>query len=225
VRWFAGLAALVTGEVERAASEFDEVLRAEPGEAAPKLALGLCAELRNQPELAARRYRTVWRTDRSYVSAAFGLARALLALGERAEAVATLAQVPHASRYAPSALLCSLAEARPGGYSDGALAPGFFALAERLRARADGTDLDLDEPRRYRGYATALSAALDWVRAGRPWPAGAGAAPTGLLGFTLNERGLRDGLEWSYRRLASVAPEERTRWVDRANTERNWSLW
>ncbi|MBO0875976.1 MAG: serine/threonine protein kinase, partial [Pseudonocardia sp.] len=225
VRWFAGLAALVTGEVKRATSEFYEVLRMVPGEAAPKLALGLCAELRDQPELAARHYRTVWRTDRSYVSAAFGLARALLALGQRAEAIAALAQVPHASRYAASALLCSLAEARPGDDRGGALAPGFFTLAGRLPHRAEKTDPDLGEPRRWRCYAMALTAALDWVRAGRPWPAGAGAVPTDLLGFPLDEHGLRDGLEQSYRRLASVVPEERVHWVDRANAERNRSLW
>ncbi|WP_051579402.1 serine/threonine-protein kinase [Pseudonocardia acaciae] len=223
VRWFAGLAALVAGETERAASEFDEVLRAVPGEAAPKLALGLCAELLDRPERAARRYQTVWGTDRSYVSAAFGLARCRIALGERDAAVAALAQVPNASRYAAAALLCSVAQAHPGDDPGGALAPAFFACAERLRDQ-DG-DLDLDESRRYRGYATALGAALDWLAAGRPWPAAAGTVPSRLLGFGLDERGLRDGLEWSYRQLASVAPEQRVRWVDRANAERNWSLW
>ena len=104
------------------------VLRTVPGDAAPKLALGLCGELLGRNEEAARRYGTVWQTDRSYVSAAFGLARAKLALGDPAEAISALREVPVNSRYASSALLAALVAA---GREGGKLAPELFEIAGR----------------------------------------------------------------------------------------------
>ncbi len=81
VVWFRGLTALVTGDDEGAALAFDAIYDAFPGEIAPKLALGLCAEVLGQLDNAAEYYRLVWSTDPSHVSAAFGLARVQLATG------------------------------------------------------------------------------------------------------------------------------------------------
>ena len=50
-----------------------------------------------QLDNAAEYYRLVWTTDRSYVSAAFGLARVRFAAGDRAGAVRALESVPEAS--------------------------------------------------------------------------------------------------------------------------------
>ena len=50
---------------EIAALSFDAVYDAFPGEPAPKLALGLCAEVLGQPDNAAEYYRLVWTTDPS----------------------------------------------------------------------------------------------------------------------------------------------------------------
>lgn len=79
VVWHRGLTALVTRDDGTAALSFDAVYDAFPGEPAPKLALGVCAEVLGQLDNAAEYYRLVWTTDQSYVSAAFGLARVLLA--------------------------------------------------------------------------------------------------------------------------------------------------
>ncbi|MEU1947708.1 tetratricopeptide repeat protein, partial [Streptomyces sp. NPDC020125] len=88
--WYRGLHALATGDRETAALSFDAVYDAFPGEPAPKLALGVCAEVLGQLDNAAEYYRLVWATDPSFVSAAFGLARVLLCSGDRAGAVRAL---------------------------------------------------------------------------------------------------------------------------------------
>lgn len=87
----------MTGDHETAALSFDAVYDAFPGEMAPKLALGICAEVLGQLDNAAEYYRLVWATDPGFVSAAFGLARVQIAAGERAGAVSTLESVPEAS--------------------------------------------------------------------------------------------------------------------------------
>jgi serine/threonine-protein kinase PknG len=57
---------------------------------------------------AERHYRTLWRTDHSIVSAAFGLARGLAARDDRAGAIAVLDQVPLTSRHYAHAQLTSV---------------------------------------------------------------------------------------------------------------------
>lgn len=84
VVWYRGITSLVTGDHEVAALSFDAVYDAFPGEPAPKLALGICAEVLGQLDNAAEYYRLVWATDPSFVSAAFGLARVQIAAGDRA---------------------------------------------------------------------------------------------------------------------------------------------
>ncbi|MFD5732375.1 tetratricopeptide repeat protein, partial [Streptomyces sioyaensis] len=97
VVWHRGLVALTAGDREGAALAFDAVYDAFPGEPAPKLALGVCAELLGQLDNAVEYYRLVWTTDRSYVGAAFGLARVRLAAGDRTGAVEALESVPESS--------------------------------------------------------------------------------------------------------------------------------
>jgi len=196
------------------------VLDALPGEAAPKLALALCAERAGAAELAAHYYEIVWRTDRSYVSAAFGLARARFALGDRTGMAAALEDVPESSRYGVTARLCAVL-ARQRGCADGQPPiADFFAAAERLHT------LDLDERRRELAIAEVLETALGWERAGRPWPHGAATPiPDTLLDHPLSQPGVRDGLEAAYRELARLAPTqaERITLIDKANHHRNRS--
>jgi serine/threonine-protein kinase PknG len=80
----------------------------------------------------------------------------------------------------------------------------------------------LDPARREQLSAEVLGAALDWILSG-----GQGSAPSApqgrtLLGSGLDERGLRFGLERSYRMLARLARggEERIDLVERANRYR-----
>ncbi len=224
VPWLQGVAALVLGAVRVARGHFDGVLAAVPGEAAPKLAGAACAELLDDHATAARHYATVWRTDHGYVGAAFGLARALVAQGAAGEAIAVLGGVPSSSQYAQAAALGALAAADPVAATDAALAADFFARADRLDGRER---LRIDPVARQKAVVAALRVAAAWVDNGRPWPQDGTAPREELLGVPLHPRGIRDGMEIAYRRMAAETHDEHERvaCVDRANRERNWSIW
>ncbi|MEU7283354.1 tetratricopeptide repeat protein [Streptomyces sp. NPDC045431] len=213
VVWYRGVASLATGDNENAALSFDAVYDAFPGEPAPKLALGVCAEVLGQLDNAAEYYRLVWTTDPSYVSAAFGLARVQLAAGDRVGAVRTLESVPEASIHYTAARVAAVrARLRHRSPTDPLLAD-LTAAAEQVSALQQ---FGLDAVRRERLATEVLGTALDWVLSGSP---GAGPVQTSLLGSELDERGLRFGLERSYRVLARLAQrgEERIEMVERAN--------
>lgn len=221
VVWYRGVAALVTGDFEGAALSFDAVYDAFPGESAPKLALGLCAEVLGQLDNAAEYYRLVWSTDPSHVSAAFGLARVQLAAGDRRDAVRTLESVPESSIHYTAARVAAVRarlRQRTATAADTPFLEDLTAAAAQVEAlQAYG----LDPARREQLSAEVLGSALDWILSG-----GEGTRPAAsgrvLLGSGLDERGLRFGLERAYRTLARLAPggEERIDLVERANRYR-----
>ncbi|MER7987299.1 tetratricopeptide repeat protein [Streptomyces noursei] len=231
--WHRGLVALATGDREGAALAFDAVYDAFPGEPAPKLALGISAELLGQLDNAAEYYRLVWATDRGYVSAAFGLARVRLAAGDRTGAVAALESVPEASIHYTAARIAAVRARLRQRSPREPLLPDLTAAAQQVQALAD---FGLDDRRRELLATEVLGSALDWVLsgghgdgppAGTPGdggPGGTAGPPTAhqrpaLLGSPLDERGLRFGLERSYRLLARLAQRgaERIELVERAN--------
>jgi serine/threonine-protein kinase PknG len=153
----------------------------------------------------------VWRTDRAYVSAAFGLARALLARGERLEAVDVLSSVPEtSSHYLPAQL--AAVRARIGVHNPAELTEEDLVLAGDQLARLD-EDTKLDSERRAQASSRVLDAALRWVN----------TTPNGgrgtVLGCALTEPDLRLGLERCYRTMARHADDmrERIALVDTAN--------
>ncbi|MFJ6105323.1 tetratricopeptide repeat protein [Streptomyces sp. NPDC092359] len=212
--WYRGVTSLVTGDHEHAALAFDAVYDAFPGEPSPKLALGICAEVLGQLDNAAEYYRLVWATDQGFVSAAFGLARVRLAAGDRAGAVRTLESVPESSIHYTAARVAAVRARLRRRPAAEPLGPELTAAAAQVSAlRGFG----LDAVRREQLSAEVFGTALDWVLSGSP-----GAEPGGgalLLGSELDERGLRFGLERSYRVLARLAQrgEERIELVERAN--------
>nr|WP_030814002.1 serine/threonine-protein kinase [Streptomyces sp. NRRL F-2799] len=222
VVWYRGVAALVTGDFESAALSFDAIYDAFPGEAAPKLALGLCAEVLGQLDNAAEYYRLVWATDPSFVSAAFGLARVRLASGDRAGAVRTLESVPESSIHYTAARVAAV-RAR---LRQRTAAAGDVPFLDDLTAAAGQVEaLDaygLDPARRERLSAEVLGCALDWILSRGQDTARPVTGGRVLLGSGLDERGLRFGLERAYRTLARLAPggEERIELVERANRYR-----
>ncbi|WP_181807011.1 serine/threonine-protein kinase [Streptomyces shenzhenensis] len=221
VVWYRGVAALVTGDHEGAALSFDAVYDAFPGETAPKLALGLCAEVLGQLDNAAEYYRLVWATDPGFVSSAFGLGRVQLAAGDRRGAVRTLESVPEASIHYTAARVAAVRARlrhRTAAADDTPFLDDLTAAAGQIEA------LDaygLDPARREQLSAEVLGCALDWILSGGQdsQPAVGGRV---LLGSGLDERGLRFGLERSYRTLARLATggEERIDLVERANRYR-----
>ncbi|QOV38270.1 tetratricopeptide repeat protein [Streptomyces ferrugineus] len=222
VVWYRGVAALVTGDHEGAALAFDAIYDAFPGEPAPKLALGLCAEVLGQLDNAAEYYRLVWSTDPSYVSAAFGLARVQLATGDRRSAVRTLESVPESSIHYTAARVAAV-RARLRGRT--AVAADVPFLDDLTAAAGQVEALEaygLDPARREQLSAEVLGCALDWILSGGQGSAPPAAGGRTLLGSGLDERGLRFGLERSYRVLARLARggEERIDLVERANRYR-----
>jgi serine/threonine-protein kinase PknG len=214
--WYQGLCHLAGGRPSDARIAFDAVYDALPGELAPKLAVGFAAEAGGDLPAAERYFKLVWTIDRSYVSAAFGLARVRLAAGDRDGAVEALASVPVTSSHHVSAQIAAVqVHASPGRgqvfVSDGDLQQAGRRL-EMLR---------LDPGQQLRLTAEVLGAALRRLTAGQP----AGAAS--LLGCQLTERSLRFGLEHAYRSQARLATDSRRRieLVDQANLvrPRTWS--
>jgi serine/threonine-protein kinase PknG len=247
VDWYTGVIALVAGDPAAAVTAFDAVYAALPGEPAARLALAAACELTGDHDGAIRRYLSVWRVDHGFVGAAFGLARTLLADGDRAAAVSILDEVPDSSsQYVQAqvaAVLCEL-DTRDGPLAEVDL----LAASQRLE------QLRLDQARRatlvvevLRHALTFLGASVpgtpsirdglpprvpwkkflqDWLANRRkpaaPAPRTPSAAGATLLGAGLVEADVRLGLERAYRLLASLETDPKARYalVDQANAVR-----
>jgi serine/threonine-protein kinase PknG len=144
--WHRGLGFLMQGQVLRAQESFSAVYDIVPGEWAPKLALGYCAEYleaaRGRPSGAytvRELYEAVWERDRTQGSAAFGLARDHLRAGRREDAVAVLDQVPSTSRHYDTAQVAAV-RTLTGRLADAPAPPSALRrAAERVdRLRPDG---------------------------------------------------------------------------------------
>jgi serine/threonine-protein kinase PknG len=216
VTWYQGLAELGAWNAAGARDAFDAVCDLLPGELTPKLALAFAAEAAGDQEAAARHFALVWTVDRSFVSAAFGLARTLLRTGDRAGAIAALTSVPATSSHYVAAQVAAV-RIRVSPPTDQAC-----ASADDLReAGRDFARLTLDPTAVHQVTAEVLRAALERVLASGPIGAGQ------LLGCELTERSLRFGLERSYRAQAQLSSDRRRRTilVDQANNVRpsTWS--
>ncbi|MEO3868477.1 tetratricopeptide repeat protein [Nonomuraea sp. B12E4] len=201
VTWYRGVLAMATRQPDQAVPMFDRCLSELPGEQAPKLALALALECAGKP--AAGWYESVWRTDHSFVSAAFGLARS----GK----MGVLDEVPPTSSYRVAAQVALSASVvrRP---DIGALAAtDLVGAAERLANLSD-----LDPRRRDLLTAELLRHALAWLQTSMPPP------DLTLAGAPFTEPGLRRRLESIFRRLAVAADSkyERHALIDQANAVR-----
>jgi serine/threonine-protein kinase PknG len=159
----------------------------------------------------------VWTTDPSCVSAAYGLARARLAEGDRAGAVEALTSVPESSSHHADAQAAAIVAALSGRD------PSTLGRSELVEIAGRLERLGLTGVRRQRLTVLILRAALDriGVRA-----LSGGSAGTEILGVRLTERGLRFGLERGYRDLARMSRKRRERiaLVELANAARPTTL-
>jgi serine/threonine-protein kinase PknG len=210
--WYSGQCALLEREFEKAAADFNEVLAMLPGELAPKLAIAATAEFRDARDDAAHYYETVWRTDHSYVSAAFGLARQRARSDDRVGAIAALDQVPDASAHYTAARATAIEILLDGRTPENLDEPTLVDAGNRAAA------LTLESPvKRARLALRIFGAALGWLEAGNNPKA------TRLLGAGFDEPGVRAGMERSYRELARETTGdmwERIALVEKANTIR-----
>jgi serine/threonine-protein kinase PknG len=206
--WYRAVGELLTGDYDAATEHFTEVLDTFPGELAPKLALAATAELAGNTD-EHEFYETVWKTNDGVISAAFGLARALSARGDRAGAVRTLDEVPATSRHFTTARLTSAVTLMSGRSTGEITEEEIRDAARRVEA------LPPTEPRVLQIRALVLGGALDWLKDNE-------ASTNHILGYPFTEHGLRLGVEASLRNLARVAPTQRHRYtlVDMANKVR-----
>ena len=209
--WYGGQCALLEGDFDQAAIDFETVLATLPGELAPKLALAATAELRDAREEALHYYELVWRTDRGYVSAAFGLARQRDRGGDRAGAMAALDQIPATSAQFTEAGVTAI-EILLEGRTGQSLDEPTLLDADR---RAGGLVLE-SVARRATVRLQVLEAALGWLLAGNV------TFMALLLGADFTEPGIRTGMERCYRELAHGTPDmwERIALVEKANSVR-----
>jgi serine/threonine-protein kinase PknG len=182
--------------------------------------LAFAAEAAGDTASAGRYFKLVWTVDRSYISAAFGLARACLAAGDRPGAIAALAAVPETSSYHAAAQIAAVRIL----VSSGVTADDLRQADSRLGRLA------LDEARRQQLTVEVLRAALGWASSGQAPvlnQAGNASGDGLILGCEPNERSLRFGLERGYRALARLTSDRsrRIELVDMANAIRpkTWS--
>ncbi|GAA3005157.1 serine/threonine-protein kinase [Actinokineospora diospyrosa] len=198
--WYLGVAAFADEDDAAAVTHFEAVYAALPGELAPKLALAAALEWHKDIERALDLYGRVWNTDRSYVSAAFGLARTLSTSGELNSAVEVLDDVPESSTHHTAARIAAIRTQ-----------VGDPAELPKAISRLDALTLDAERLAR-----------LDIEVHGAALLALAGSAPLPTDENVDEETRLRARLERSYRALAKLTTDRdvRSRLVDRANEVR-----
>lgn len=214
VSWYDGVYLLTLGQFAEAAEKFNRVWTEVPGETAPKVAVALAAERAGQLDRAEELYDLVSKSDSSWVSAAFGLARCRLARAKSDEAVEALNRVPATSAaYYDAQVVAARTLAGVGAQSR---APEM----DELKAASDIVErLQLDAAERASLSAEIFEQALAKVGSGGQ------SGATRLLGRPVTADELRQGLHDVYQeqaRLASSAAE-REQLIDKANRVRPWS--
>jgi serine/threonine-protein kinase PknG len=206
--WRRGVASLAAGDAGQAATSFELVRAAVPGELVPMLVLGLCAELQGRDLAALGCYEIVAAVDQSLSAAHFGRARLLLTYGRRTDAVDALDRVPRESRFDRAARIARVRSLTMVLTTvGGTLAP---TPTEVKRARDLGEELNLDKDPR---------AVLEVEFAGAE-------AAFEIMDGTLSNA-TRQRLEAALRGLAAFARSEQahTALTDLANAVRPATIW
>jgi serine/threonine-protein kinase PknG len=223
VLWFQARVRLAQGKPAEARKLFDQVYFDLPGDLAPKLALGLAAELASDLPIAAKMYELVSRTNPEFVSAVFGLARCRYQEGDRKAAVAALSRIPASSalfvrsRVEAARLLVQRDPAIPAPTLEDLASASSLAESLPLTGMSKWTLQSLI-------FSSAVAAA-----GSHAVPSKGGASlstpDARILGQPLESRSLSQGLESAFRSMARfVSDGERIRLVDQANQVRPRTL-
>jgi len=216
VLWFQGRMRLMQSDAGAARKLFDQVYFDLPGEIAPKLALGLAAELAGDLAVARHMYDLVSRTDPGFVSSVFGLARCHAQERDRRAAVAALERIPPAS----ALFVRSRVEAARTLVSKATQRDAKPTLEDLVSASTMAESLSLDGMEKFTLNSQILSAAVEIAASGNHHANG-----TRILGQPVEERSLRLSLENSLRSMARLATgEERILLIDQANLSRPRTL-
>ncbi len=213
VQWYMAICALMNDEPELAYERFSDVLGAMPGEVAPKLAVAGTAELIGRWlsdeksasdesdsrtsdlfDIAKHHYHDLWLTDHGIVTAAFGLARLSVAVGDVEAAIEPLDEVPPTSRHFNTARATAVIALVHGRPLSQVKREHIVEAARRVEIMPDS------EPRKQRLLLIVLGTALGWVHE-HP-DADPSLQPDRVLGYPFTEKGLRAGTERWLRALA-----------------------
>jgi len=206
--WLRGVAALDAGDVAGAAAAFDRCRSEVPGELAPRLAAAMAAERSGDVAAAGDLYASVSALDPAYVGAATGLARCRLTQGDVPGALAAYNRIPRTHRAFGEAQVAAVrALVNRGRFVESSELLGQLEVERRLAATLD---VEL--------FEAALAGLLSGSVKANPG--------VKVREHSLEEDGLRRGLERALRWLAQLSPDpgERRRLVDRANQVRPFSL-
>jgi serine/threonine-protein kinase PknG len=214
-RWYRGLLELASEHPREAGRFFTTIQEALPGEAAPKLALAVCAESSGECELARHYYQTVWRTGHAFVGAAFGVARTYInePSGNAEQAVEVLESVPDTLHHHLAARVEALRlRMSMNGLDEG----GLRAAASHLKA------LRLGDEEKLRLRIVLWKAALAWLDSG-----GSPQNVAPLLDRELTRDSMGRALEHEYLACRRHAPTRRARvaLVGQAHAARPWTRW
>jgi serine/threonine-protein kinase PknG len=214
VIWYRARNLLAQGNADAARAAFDQVYFDLPGELAPKLALGFAAELSYKIDFAIAMYDLVSRTDPSFVSASFGLARCLLAKADRRSAVAALDRIPQSSGLY---LRSRVEAARTLIRAD----RGAVAKADLTAASKVTQSVALEGRALYQLKTQILNTALTLLASRSIQP----DKSVSVMGQPLMENAVRSGLEESFRSLANLTSgDEKILLIDQANRVRPRTL-
>jgi serine/threonine-protein kinase PknG len=222
VLWYRGVMLLSRQNATEATKLFDQVYFDLPGEVSPKLALAVAAELAGNHDLATHMYDLVSRTDSSFVSAPFGLARCFCTKGDRKSAVAALDRIPQSSAiYVRSRVEAARILVGIGASNRRIATP---EVADLEAASTVCESLVLEGASRHILHQEVLVSALDCLQAKKPGTVRSSRAKK-ILGSVLEETQVRLQLESSLRALARMSNGvERIRLVEQANQLRPRTL-
>ena len=212
-RWAEGCVALASARADDAVAAFDAVTSWMPGELAPRLALAVALETAHRPAGALAFYERIATIDPGWVAASFGAARCASAIGARDRATAALNAIPAGSALRDEALAVQvdlLLRSHPGK---------LVVLDDLREAEQLVLQLEAVGQRRTALRREVLGHLFELVSQGN-------ARPIAMFGRPGTMRGLRSGLEATYRELAAEATTraERIALVDMANRVRPRTL-
>jgi serine/threonine-protein kinase PknG len=214
VHWYRGKSLLAQDKGDEANFEFEKVYFEMPGELAPKLAIAYSAEKSGQIEEALNYYNRVAKVDPNNTTACFGLSRCWMRKKDMSGASNALNLVPpNHSLYTQS----RIALAKVLMVDEEALTEGDI---EQLSQTV--SSITTEGGIVHQLAARVLNIAVKMI-ASKKLKENRAAS---LLGYKLEERGLRLGAEAEYRKAARFAasPEEKVKWVNLANAVRPITL-
>jgi serine/threonine-protein kinase PknG len=210
--WYRGVWQLTQGHGAAAMSQFERCYFEMPGELAPRLAMGIAAELDRNVELALPYYDRVGQVDPSFVSAHAGAARCHAKAGRLGEAMAMLQRVPtsHAMRLQAQLAIGELVLAYPDHVDGAIMKEGEAALQAALGNGGAAFQI-----------AGRLCALAVRIKQKISWP-----KSVAFLGVEFSENGLRLGAEKQFRLAAKQAKSDADRfyWISQANSVRPVTL-